>query len=176
MHSDDRIERWFQQYGNDVYNYLAYFTGRRDVEDLVQEVFSKALRALSSYEGRAQPKTWLLTIARHAAIDYRRKQKMMDWFPENVLRLLTSKERTPEKALVLKEQLQEAYEAMNHLKSTYREVLILRLIEGASTTETAEILGWTETKVSTTLHRAIKELQKQMGNSGREVNLHDAIF
>ncbi|WP_429843995.1 RNA polymerase sigma factor [Brevibacillus sp. FIR094] len=96
MDSDDRIERWYQQYGHDIYNYLAYFTGRRDVEDLVQEVFMKALRALSSYEGRAQPKTWLLTIARHAAIDYRRKQKMMDWFPENVLRLLTSKERTPE--------------------------------------------------------------------------------
>ena len=176
MDSDDRIERWFQQYGNDVYNYIAYFTGRRDVEDLVQEVFTKALHALSGYEGRAQPKTWLLTIARHAAIDSMRKQKMMDWFPEKVMGFLISKERTPERALVLKEQLQEVYQAMNQLKRTYREVLILRLIEGISTEETAEILGWSEAKVSTTLHRAIKEMQKQMLKSGREVKLHDVIF
>ena len=176
MDSDDRIERWFQQYGNDVYNYIAYFTGRRDVEDLVQEVFTKALYALSGYEGRAQPKTWLLAIARHAAIDSMRKQKMIDWFPEKVLGFLISKERTPERALVLKEQLQEVYQAMNQLKRTYREVLILRLIEGISTEETAEILGWSEAKVSTTLHRAIKEMQKQMLKSGREVKLHDVIF
>lgn len=176
MDSDDRIERWFYQYGNDIYNYLAYFTGRGDVEDLVQEVFAKALRALPSYEGRAQPKTWLLTIARHAAIDYKRKQRWMDWFPETVLGLLTSKERTPERMLVFKEQLHEVYQAMDKLKSTYREVLILRLIEGVSTQETAEILGWSEAKVSTTLHRAIKELQKQLANSGREVHVHDAIF
>ncbi|MFP3381384.1 sigma factor, partial [Bacillus sp. SIMBA_069] len=82
----------------------------------------KALHALSGYEGRAQPKTWLLTIARHAAIDSIRKQKMIDWFPEKVLGFLTSKERTPERALVLKEQLQEVYQAMNQLKRTYREV------------------------------------------------------
>lgn len=176
MESVDRIERWFEQYGHDIYSYIAYFTGRRDVEDLVQEVFVKAFRALPDYEGRAQPKTWLLTIARHTAIDYQRKQKMMDWFPESVLRLLSSKERTPEKALVLKEQLQEVYDAMNQLKRTYREVLILRLIEGVSTEETASILGWSEAKVSTTLHRAIKELQKQISNSGKEVYLHDAIF
>ncbi|USG68473.1 RNA polymerase sigma factor [Brevibacillus ruminantium] len=176
MESDDRIERWFQQYGNDIYNYLAYFTGRRDVEDLVQEVFTRALRGLSDYEGRAQPKTWLLTIARHAAIDSMRKQKMIDWFPETVLGFLISKERTPEKALVLKEQLHEVYQAMNQLKRTYREVMILRLIEGISTEETAKILGWSEAKVSTTLHRAIKQLQKQLTNRGKEVHLHDAIF
>lgn len=176
MDSDDRIERWFHQYGPDIYNYLAYFTGRRDVEDLVQEVFTKALRGLSGYEGRAQPKTWLLAIARHTAIDSMRKQKWWDWFPESVLGLLASRERTPEKSLVLKEQLQEVYQAMNRLKRSYREVLILRLIEGISTEETAQVLGWSEAKVSTTLHRAIKELQKQMANSGREVNLHDAIF
>lgn len=176
MDSDDRIERWFHQYGNDVYNYLAYFTGRRDVEDLVQEVFTKALRALSGYEGRARPKTWLLAIARHAAIDYMRRQKLMDWVPENVLGFLTSNERTPEKEVVLKEQLQEVYQAMNQLKRTYREVLILRMIEGISTQETAEVLGWSEAKVSTTLHRAIKELQKQFASIGKEVKLHDAVF
>ncbi|GEB34075.1 MULTISPECIES: RNA polymerase sigma factor [Brevibacillus] len=176
MEPDDRIEQWFLRYGNDVYQYLAYFTGRRDVEDLVQEVFTKALKALSGYEGRAQPRTWLLSIARHAAIDHSRKQKMIDWFPETVLGFLRSKERSPENALVLKEQLQEVYHTMNQLKRTYREVLILRLIEGISTEETAEILGWSEAKVSTTLHRAVKALQKRMSNSGKEVHLHDAIF
>ncbi|EJL42750.1 ECF RNA polymerase sigma factor SigX [Brevibacillus agri] len=176
MEPDDRIEQWFLRYGNDVYQYLAYFTGRRDVEDLVQEVFTKALKALSGYEGRAQPRTWLLAIARHTAIDHLRKQKMIDWFPESILRFLRSRERTPEKALVLKEQLQEVYQTMNQLKRTYREVLILRLIEGVSTEETAEILGWSEAKVSTTLHRAVKELQKRMRNRGKEVQLHDVIF
>lgn len=74
------------------------------------------------------------------------------------------------------EQLQEVYQTMNQLKRTYREVLILSLIEGVSTEETAEILGWSEAKVSTTLHRAVKELQKRMRNRGKEVQLHDVIF
>jgi len=76
MDKNDLIEQWFLRYGDDIYKFLVYYTGNRDVEDLVQDVFLKALGSVGSFEVRSQPKTWLLTIARHTAIDHARKQRL----------------------------------------------------------------------------------------------------
>jgi RNA polymerase sigma-70 factor (ECF subfamily) len=48
---------------------------------------------------------------------------------------------------------------LNVLKRDYKEVIILRKIQGMSVSETAEILKWTESKVTITLHRAVTKLR-----------------
>jgi RNA polymerase sigma-70 factor (ECF subfamily) len=52
---------------------------RAAAEDLTQEVFSDALRALSTFRGDASPRTWLLSIARNRCIDYLRAKKRDPW-------------------------------------------------------------------------------------------------
>lgn len=72
---EEAIETWFQLYANDVFNYLVYYTYSQDVEDLLQETFIKAWTHLGKQKTIADPKAWLLSIARNTAIDAIRKKK-----------------------------------------------------------------------------------------------------
>jgi RNA polymerase sigma-70 factor (ECF subfamily) len=165
----EQIEQWFLRYSHDIYKFLVYYTGNRDVEDLVQEVFIKAIKALGTFEGRAQPKTWLLAIARNTAIDYERKKRFRSWLPESLLRNVKTEERTPEEMLDLNEEKKELYEALQQLKQSYREVLILRGIKGLSPIEAAMVLNWSESKVNVTFHRALKALQSSLARQVKEM-------
>ncbi|UIO43468.1 RNA polymerase sigma factor [Brevibacillus brevis] len=173
-HSGARIEQWFLTYSQDVYRFLVYYTGRTDIDDLIQETFIRALKAMQGTEIE-NPKTWLFAIARNVAIDERRKAKLISWLPDIFLQHLVSQDKTPEESLMLSENKRLLYEMINQLKSSYRDVLILRGIKGLSSKETAEVLGWTEAKVNLTLHRAIKAIQNKRHVSIAEV-MNDAIM
>ncbi|MFD2370920.1 RNA polymerase sigma factor [Brevibacillus sp. GCM10020057] len=169
MDKNDLIEQWFLRYGDDIYKFLVYYTGSRDVEDLVQDVFLKALGSVASFAGRAQPKTWLLTIARNTAVDHARKQRLRRWLPDMWLSHLTSEEKSPEELMDMQEEQQALYRAIRQIKPAYREVLILRGIKGLSAKETAQILGWSESKVNVTLHRAMKAVKDRLELEGKEL-------
>lgn len=157
-----RISDWFQQYSNDLYQFLIYYLGSTDVEDLVQEVFIRAIKKMDSFEEKSSPKTWLFSIARHIAIDeMRRKQRARI---KNLILMgnqETQETKTPESLLNLNETNKDLYNAIQQLKKNYRDVIILRGIKELSVEETAEILNWKEVKVRLTFHRAIKALQKE---------------
>ncbi|MGK5510465.1 RNA polymerase sigma factor [Brevibacillus formosus] len=173
-HTGIRIEQWFRSYSQDVYRFLVYYTGRTNIDDLVQETFIRALKATQVTEIE-NPKTWLFAIARNVAIDERRKTKLINWLPDIFLQHLVSHDKTPEESLMLSENKRLLYEMINQLKSSYRDVLILRGIKGLSSKETAEVLGWTEAKVNLTLHRAMKAIQNKRHVSIAEV-MNDAIM
>ncbi len=65
MPTYSKISQWFYDYNHDIYHFLLYYVGSGDIEDLVQEVFIRAIRGLDSYRGASNPKTWLLSIARN---------------------------------------------------------------------------------------------------------------
>ncbi|MRH41081.1 sigma-70 family RNA polymerase sigma factor [Aquibacillus halophilus] len=167
------ISEWFHQYSHDVYDFLVYYTGTTDVEDLVQEVFIKAGKGINSFEDKASPKTWIFSIARNVAIDEARKKKNKIRknslsFDERIWND-NDNQQTPEEILLQNEQKQQLYNAINMTKQSYRDVLILRGIKGLSVKETAEVLNWKETKVRTNYHRAIKALrQAQSGGISHE--------
>ncbi|WP_019157038.1 RNA polymerase sigma factor [Robertmurraya massiliosenegalensis] len=159
------ISEWFYLYSHDVYDFLVYYTGTRDVEDLVQEVFIKAGRGLNSYKNQASPKTWLFTIARNTAIDEARKKetkisKSSTPFDERFWEQQTL--TNPEHLLLKNEAQKELYLSISKLKKKFREVIILRGIQGLSVKETAQILDWKETAVRTNYHRALKLLREQV--------------
>jgi RNA polymerase sigma-70 factor, ECF subfamily len=153
------ISEWFYLYNKDIYHFLVHYIGSSDVEDLVQEVFIRAIKSFETYQKKSSPKTWLFSIARNVGIDEIRKRKrlrmkQMIWF----LGEQTEKE-TPEKMLQLNENNRLLYQAIQSLKSNYRDVIILRGIKELSVSETASILNWNENKVRITYHRALKTLQ-----------------
>ncbi|WP_181347020.1 RNA polymerase sigma factor [Thalassobacillus sp. CUG 92003] len=161
----NKISEWFYMYSTDIYHYLIYFTGSHDVEDLVQEVFYRAIKGLDSYDGRAVPKTWLFGIARHVGIDEIRKQKRLHL--KHTLSFGNEDEpkldMTPEDLCLISEKQEILYKAILSLKKNYRDVLILRGIKDLTVTEVSDILGWNENKVRITFHRALKALQKVKG-------------
>lgn len=64
--------------------------------------------------------------------------------------------------MLKEEAVQELYYAINKLKLNYREIIILRKIQFLSIEETSIVLGWSESKVKSTLQRAIEALRKEL--------------
>lgn len=163
------ITEWFEDYSNDVLNFLIYYTGRTDVEDMVQEVFIKALQKIHTFNGLSSPKTWLFSIARNCAIDHMRKRWKEKEKRQKLLIYHEQKNtKSPEDIYGLNETYTEIYQAIQTLKQNYRDVLILRGIEELNVQETAEILQWSENKVKVTCHRALKALEKKLGGINNE--------
>ncbi|QQE79755.1 RNA polymerase sigma factor [Alicyclobacillus sp. SO9] len=71
----DEIEEWFRCYADDVKTFLVYYLRRTDVDDLVQETFIRAMGGQVQFRRQANPKTWLLAIARNLAVDFVRTQQ-----------------------------------------------------------------------------------------------------
>ncbi len=165
MSSNEKISEWFYLHSQDIYHFLIYYIGSQDVEDLVQEVFVRAIKSIDSYEGKSSPKTWLFSIARHVAIDEIRRKKRSKL--KGALLLKSEHEvinrETPEGIIELNERQKELYNAIQSLKTSYRDVIVLRGIKELTVQETAHILAWSENKVRLTYHRALKVLQKEKG-------------
>ncbi|MGJ7910099.1 RNA polymerase sigma factor [Neobacillus sp. LXY-1] len=161
--SRDIISEWFYLYNKDIYHFLVYYMGSSDVEDLVQEVFIRAIKGFDTFQGKSSPKTWLLSIARHVGIDEIRKRKRSRMMQLFGFREEETAKETPEEILQLNETNRLLYEAIQSLKANYRDVIILRGIKELSVSETASILNWNENKVRITYHRALKMLQQGKG-------------
>ncbi|WP_078544350.1 RNA polymerase sigma factor [Litchfieldia alkalitelluris] len=162
MNTNALIEEWFYLYSDDVYSFLIYYTGSKDVEDLLQDVFIKAMKSINLFEDRSSPKTWLISIARNLVIDRSRRTRLFKFF---LLELFTLKiEKTPEGEFLANETLNEIYNEISLLKTSYKEVLLCRLVLNYSVDQTSTILDWSPSKVSITYHRAIKALRKRLEN------------
>lgn len=136
-------------------------------EDLLQETYIKVLQAYEKFRGESSEKTWLFSIARHTVMDYfrkqqRRKQVFFGLFSkddEEVTNQLIDKAPLPEELTALNEELQMIYHYLDACSLDQKNVIILRFIQSLSIHETARILEWTESKVKTTQHRALKKLR-----------------
>jgi RNA polymerase sigma-70 factor, ECF subfamily len=68
----------------DVHRFLSHLADREDVEDLAQDTYLRAMRALPRFDARSTAKTWLLSIARRAAADHirtLRRRPRRAWSP-----------------------------------------------------------------------------------------------
>ncbi|MGP4073011.1 RNA polymerase sigma factor [Piscibacillus sp. B03] len=164
---EELITEWFDRYADDIYRFLAYYTSSPDVEDLVQDVFIKAINNFDSFKGNSSPKTWLISIARNLAIDEARKKKRQDW-RKLIDTYDTENEESPEDVYQTTEEKALLYEAIHTLKPNYRDVIILRGIEELSIKEAADVLNWTENKVRITFYRALKVLKTKVGRVSYE--------
>jgi RNA polymerase sigma-70 factor (ECF subfamily) len=150
-----------------------------DVEDTMQDTYLAALRNLEQFEGRAQFGTWLLKIGTNAALT-RMRQRMrvvqLDDLPDlddlERLDYDVDAARTPEQQVSNHEMIVIAEEAIDRLPYDYRQVFVLRTIEGLDTTETAKVLGLGEDAVRQRLHRAREMLQADIqGHAGGAMSM-----
>lgn len=180
---DSVFEELYQKYHQDIFQFLFYMVRKRELaEDLVQEVYIKVLKSHHTFKGKSSEKTWLFSIARHVAIDYFRKQR--GWRKRLVEKFditehpIKDKAPLPEEIAMQNEEIQMVYQSLDACTLDQRLVIILRFIQELSIAETAEALGWTESKVKTTQHRALKVLKKELQTrmeAGREGRIDGRI-
>ena len=155
-----------------IYNLALRLMGNReDAEEVLQETFLNAFRAVDRFEGRSQLSTWLYRIAYNAALMRLRKRQLrttsidepfQNEEGDSLPRQLVDWTTLPHDILMTGELRGVLDSAVTTLSETLRSVFVLRDIEGLSTTETAEVLGLTEANVKVRLHRARLALRERL--------------
>jgi RNA polymerase sigma-70 factor, ECF subfamily len=162
----DQIHDWYQVYSDEIYRFILIMIGDHEqAKDLTHDTFLKAYHHLDHFKGKTSDKNWLYRIARNITIDYMRKRKPLRYLADS-FKALPSTNDSPEKIMQIGEAERQLYLALSKLKRPYREVIILRKIKDLSIRETAEVLGWKESKVKTTLFRGMQALKNQLQKEG----------
>jgi RNA polymerase sigma-70 factor (ECF subfamily) len=148
------FDRMYQRFAPMVHGLLLARVPRDEVDDLVQDVFLQAFERLPTLREPGALGGWLATIARNRAADfYRRRPETEPVSPEHLRG--SSTEAAAEAAMVL--------DRIRSLPEAYRETLVLRLVEGLTGPEIAELTGLTPDSVRVNLHRGMKLLREQLG-------------
>ncbi len=132
-----------------------------DARDVLQDTLLAMARSVHDFRGASSISTWLYTIARSFCIKKRRRSKFAPE-PERSLETDAAPEtaeladpgRGPDEVLAGKEVRNALEQAIGALDPMYREVLLLRDVEGLSAAEVAEVLGVGVQAVKSRLHRA----------------------
>jgi RNA polymerase sigma-70 factor (ECF subfamily) len=161
----------YEKYHGMLFQFLFYMVrSREQAEDLVQEVYIRVWKAHGKFEGKSSEKTWLFAIARNVAIDYFRQQQSLKRKVMMVFSEMTDQVKDgsplPEEIALEKEEIRLVYSSLRQCTLDQRMVMILRYQQELTIAETAEALHWTEGKVKTTQHRALKKLKKYMDEAG----------
>jgi RNA polymerase sigma-70 factor (ECF subfamily) len=147
-----------------------FFSQREQIEEIIQEAFTKLYFALNSYHGthEASFKAWLAQIAVNVCYDQlrrarRRPEEALGEFTENESRDFTSQLRSArsdiEGAMVSRDL---ALKLLTRLSPEDRMVLTLLDVEGFSVAEIAEMTNWSISKVKVRAHRARAHLRRIM--------------
>jgi RNA polymerase sigma-70 factor, ECF subfamily len=153
--SSARFEGLCARYRPDVFRFALWLAQDGAIaEDVVQETFMRAWRAIDSLVDPSAARPWLLAIARreHARL-YERKRH-----PTVALDDLIATD-DPALASAPSEDHSDIDAAISSLDSNYRKPLVLQALMGYSTGEIASHMGLTKNAVLTRLHRARKKLR-----------------
>lgn len=173
------FQQLVETYSPRIYNLALKMLGNPALaEDILQETFINAYRAIDRFEGRAHVSTWLYRIAHNAVLMRLRKEKgaphiqsLDDEVDPETLPAPSRWEDTPERRLLQAELLQKMDEALANLSEALRSVFVLRDVEGLSTAQTAEVLNLSQTAVKSRLHRARLALRAQLAPYVQDLEL-----
>jgi RNA polymerase sigma-70 factor (ECF subfamily) len=146
-----------------------------EADDVVQDAFLSAFRAIERFKGDSQLGTWLHRITVNAALmklrtrRSRPEQHLEDLMPKfsdqgYLAKPVNDWSETADRVAEREETRQTVLRLINELPATYRDVILLRDIEELDTAETARMLEISEGAVKTRLHRArlaLRELLEQ---------------
>ncbi|MBV9484238.1 MAG: sigma-70 family RNA polymerase sigma factor [Acidobacteria bacterium] len=166
----DRFEQTVLPHLNAAYNLARWLTGNeQDAEDVVQESYLRALRSFDTFQSGRDSRGWLLKVVRNTCYTWLRENrgKTVTQFQESGQEP-QSTYADPETELIEKANSDLVRHAIEALNIEYREVLILRELEGLSYKEIAHILEVPLGTVMSRLSRGRKELQLRLFESTRE--------
>jgi len=150
---------------------LRLMGNEQDAEDVLQETFLNAFRAIDKFEGRSSLSTWLYRIAYNAAMMRLRRPKAptisveetLNETPGYIPRQLFDWCCLPEETYDSEEVQTELRQAIAAMPESLQLVFRLRELEGMSTAETANTLDISDSATKVRLHRARQWLRDTLG-------------
>ena len=133
-----------------------------DADDVLQETLLAVTKHLGAFEGRSALSSWVFTLARTACARRRRGLKNRPPIGEEHRTEEVDERPDPESAVESRELVAALTRAMGRLPDDYREVLLLRDVEGLSAAEVAPVLGISVDALKSRLHRAREALRTQL--------------
>ena len=189
--SEEAFRQLVERYQRPVYSLLVRIVrSPESAEDLAQEAFVKAWKALNRFDASRKFSSWLFKIAHNAALDALRRQGVdtisldapigdSDEPPELPA---DPAAENPLRRLVARDSGRALEAAIGELRPQYREILLLRFQEGLAYEEIAEVLSIPLGTVKIHIFRARAELARRMkalgwdpaGSPGEETTVKQA--
>lgn len=168
-----KLEEILLPHLNAAYNLARWLTrNEQDADDVVQEAYLRAMSSFDSFQPGRDGRAWLLKIVRNTCYTWMRVNRPSAksvQFDENVAEPASATFQDPESALLEKMNAELVRKAMEGISIEYREVLIMRELEGLSYKEIAQVLEVPLGTVMSRLSRGRNELSKRLCEAGREV-------
>jgi RNA polymerase sigma-70 factor (ECF subfamily) len=150
----------YARFADNVFSYVRKIVRNdHDAEDITQQVFAKLFKSIDRYEEREVPfAAWILRVARNAAIDYGRSNRLV---PCEEVR--GADQPTDESRHECRRSLTDA---LGLLPSEQRKVIMMRHFIGLSPSEIAGHLGKSESAIHGLHHRGRRSMQRELTRSG----------
>jgi RNA polymerase sigma-70 factor (ECF subfamily) len=164
-----RFEETFLPHLDAAYNLARWLTqDGLSAEDIVQDAFCRALKFFSGYRG-GDARSWLLAVVRRAAFDWLAKWKQPAASYDEGLHGRADDSLGPEAMALRQADRELVREALEALHEEFREVIVLRELEGMSYQQIATVTGAPVGTVMSRLSRARGLLQRRLARcSGEE--------
>jgi RNA polymerase sigma-70 factor (ECF subfamily) len=147
-----------------AYNLARWLTRHdQDAQDVVQEAILRAYTFFDTYQG-GDSRAWFLTIVRRTCYTFLRRNRAHEFthLLEDENQEPTAEDNNPERLLLKRVEERLLTEALERLPLPYREVIVLREIEGMSYKEIAELTEVPTGTVMSRIARARKRLQEDL--------------
>lgn len=168
-------EQLVTEYEKSVYNLALRMTDNaEDAADMAQEAFIKAYNSLSSFRGDSKFSVWLYRIVSNVCLDFLRKQSrrpavslsVEDDDGEDVQLDVPDESMSPEKQLERKLTRESVRKGLAQLPEDYRQILLLRELQGLSYDEIAQTLDIGVGTVKSRIFRAREKLCAFLSKDG----------
>lgn len=150
------VNEWFNLYHDRLLaSVILRVTSIKDAEEIVQETFLNCLKHLPLFRGDASIWTWMNTIARHEIADYFRKKyarKAIQTLPLHEWLLAKNVHDSHEVA-------EQVYFILDKMRKSYRDLLLLKYVEGKKVSAIAEELDRSIKSIESDLFRAREEFR-----------------
>jgi RNA polymerase sigma-70 factor (ECF subfamily) len=152
----------YARYARMVHGILLARVPANDVDDLVQDVFLRALPRIGDLRDVTRFGPWLAAITRNRANDYHRQNRAVAAVTES---LSEDEEDLPASRTAPDAEAAKILVFVRSLSEAYREPLILRLVEGMTGPEIAARTGLTPGSVRVNLHRGMQQLREKLNQA-----------
>lgn len=169
------FEQFVTEYEKNVYNIALRMTGNsEDAADMTQEAFIKAFNSLQSFRGDSKFSVWLYRIATNVCLDFLRSRNrkptvslsVEDNEGDDVELDIADESQSPEVLLERGITRDSVRRGLDSLTPEYRQILLLREIQGLSYEEIAQSLNLEVGTVKSRIFRARKKLCAFLVNDG----------
>lgn len=163
----DAFGQLVERYATVIVNLAYRMVGdRTEAEDLAQETFVAAFKALPAFRAESKFSTWLYRIAANKCKDWLRAkrpgQSVHDVDVEDVLDDRVVEDRTPERLLSQQQVAAQLDRAIQRLPLLYREAFVLKHVEGLSYEEMQEILNVNADTLKMRVYKGRLQLSREL--------------